>query len=193
MAAVSECFSVGSTVSCVTCYKKEIEGEVLAFDFQSKMLVLKCPASNGRPSSNNIYIVNLSFVSDVQVKKEVSPKVEPPQSLNLNRINTRVRNQLEEKQRLITALKGGVSAEGRKLFLSISKTIPQITWQGPNIVVLNQVTITPPYKPENVSGKDGKAHQHIRKLVEKYEKEMQAEDSLHSVPGLSKTSTNHLD
>lgn len=40
MAAVSECFSVGSIVSCVTCYKKEIEGEVLAFDFQTKMLVL---------------------------------------------------------------------------------------------------------------------------------------------------------
>lgn len=40
MAAVSECFSIGSTVSCTTCFNQNIEGEVLAFDSATKMLIL---------------------------------------------------------------------------------------------------------------------------------------------------------
>lgn len=40
MAGVSDYFSIGSTVACKTCYEKEIEGEVLAFDQQTKMLIL---------------------------------------------------------------------------------------------------------------------------------------------------------
>lgn len=40
MAAVGDCFTVGSTVACTTCFHQVIEGEVLAFDPQSKMLIL---------------------------------------------------------------------------------------------------------------------------------------------------------
>lgn len=40
MAGVSDCFGIGSIVFCKTCYSKEIEGEVLAFDPQTKMLIL---------------------------------------------------------------------------------------------------------------------------------------------------------
>lgn len=40
MAAVSECFSIGSTVACTTCFNQNIEGEVLAFDPNTKMLIL---------------------------------------------------------------------------------------------------------------------------------------------------------
>ncbi|KOX79673.1 Protein LSM12 like protein A, partial [Melipona quadrifasciata] len=118
------------TVACKTCYKEEIEGEVLAFDPQTKMLILK-----------------------VQVKREVSPTTsDPPQSLNLQKLNRRVRNQIEEKKKLVMALQAGVSPEGQKLFSTISKTIPEITWSGANIVVFDNVTIRPPYKVDNVHG-----------------------------------------
>lgn len=40
MAGVNECFSIGSTVSCTTCFKQVIEGDVLAFDPSTKMLIL---------------------------------------------------------------------------------------------------------------------------------------------------------
>lgn len=40
MAAVSEIFSLGSIVWCRTCYDAEIEGEVLAFEPQNKILIL---------------------------------------------------------------------------------------------------------------------------------------------------------
>ncbi|XP_057322106.1 protein LSM12 homolog A-like [Microplitis mediator] len=176
MAGVSDWFSIGSTVACKTCYNKEIEGEVLAFDPQTKMLILKCPSSSGRPSVNDVHIVNLSLVSDVQVKREVSPTTtEPPQSLNLQRLNTRVRNQVEEKKRMVKALQAGVSPEGQKLFIAISKTINEITWSGQNIVVWDNVTIVPPYKVDNVHGNaESKPYLHVRKVVEKHMKDTAA-------------------
>lgn len=35
-----EYFSVGSHVACVTCLGQRLQGEVVAFDYQSKMLTL---------------------------------------------------------------------------------------------------------------------------------------------------------
>ncbi|KAF7993202.1 hypothetical protein HCN44_006262 [Aphidius gifuensis] len=173
MAGVSDWFGIGSTVACKTCYQKVIEGEVLAFDPQTKMLILQCPSSTGRSSLNDVHIVNLSLVSDVQVKREVSPTpIEPPQSLNLHRINTRVRNQIEEKKRMVKAIQAGVSPDGQKLFIAIAKTIQEITWSGQNIVVLNTVTIVPPYKVDNIQGNiESKPYLHIKKVVEKHLKD----------------------
>ncbi|XP_051154783.1 protein LSM12-like [Leptopilina boulardi] len=178
MAGANDWFSIGSTVACKTCYNKDIEGEVLAFDPQTKMLILKCPSSSNRASLNDVHIVNLSKVSDVHVKREVSPTMsEPPQSLNLNRLNTRVRNQIEEKKRMVKALQAGVSPEGQRLFIAISKTINDIVWSGQNIVVFNTVTIIPPYKVDNVHSKvDDQAYIHVKKVVEKHMKDMAAAD-----------------
>lgn len=126
------------------------------------------------------------MVSDVQVKREATAPLEPPQSLNLQRLNTRVRNQIEEKKRLVTALAAGVSPEGQKLFLTITKTINEATWQGPNIVVWNTVTISPPYTAENVKGAtDSKAYLHIRKVVEKHTKDMAAAEASSRLSGAS--------
>ncbi|XP_069678790.1 protein LSM12 [Periplaneta americana] len=185
MAGVNECFSIGSIVACKTCYNKEIEGEVLAFDPQTKMLILKCPASNGQPHFNDVHIINLSLVSDVQVKKEVNTVPEPPlPSLDLMRLNSRVRNQIEDKKRIITAMCPNVTPEGQKLFLAISKTIKEVNWDGSNIVVFDTVTITPPYKLDNVRGHaDCKALTHIKKVVEKHVKEQAAAEAATSVAG----------
>ncbi|KZC08655.1 PREDICTED: protein LSM12 homolog [Dufourea novaeangliae] len=177
MAGANDCFSIGSTVACKTCYKEEIEGEVLAFDPQTKMLILKCPSSSGAPTLNDVHIVNLSLVSEVQVKWEVSPTTsEPPQSLNLQKLNKRVRNQIEEKKNLVMALQAGVSPEGQKLFSTISKTIPGVTWNGANIVVFAEVTIRPPYKVDNVHGNaESGAYKHVKKVVEKHIKDSEAQ------------------
>lgn len=47
-----EYFSVGSHVSCLTCLGQRLQGEVVAFDYQSKMLTLSIlgpPAAAGGP------------------------------------------------------------------------------------------------------------------------------------------------
>lgn len=85
--------------------------------------------------------------------------------MNLQRLNTRVRNQVEEKRRMVRALQPGVSPEGQKLFIAIAKTINNITWSGQDIVVWDSITIEPPYKLDNVRGHEDKAYTHVKKVV----------------------------
>nr|CAD7259234.1 unnamed protein product [Timema shepardi] len=149
------------------------------------MLILKSSASNGRPSLNDVHIVNLSYVSDVQIKEDVNSPLQPFPSINFQRLNTRLRNQVEDKRRLVAALAAGVSPGGQQLFLTISKTISDVRWHGSNIVVFNSVTIAPPYKLENIKGDVGsKAFIHIKKIVEKYLKD-QVVDPATAKNGLS--------
>ena len=44
--------------------------------------------------------------------------------------------------------------------------IDEVTWNGENISVLKEVTIYPPYRPEDVKGNtDSQALKHVRKIV----------------------------
>lgn len=186
MAAVSDCFTVGSTVACTTCFHNNIEGEVLAFDPETKMLILKCH-SNDSSKLSDVYIVNLSLCSDVQVKKESNTISEPKQSLDLQRLSRRVRNAIEQKKILVSALQSGVSPDGQKLYMAISKTISnQVNWSGPNIVVFNDVTITPPYKLENVTGSpESRQLAYVKKIVDKFIKDQAAVGTAASTPASS--------
>ncbi|KAG4080048.1 hypothetical protein HA402_006360 [Bradysia odoriphaga] len=190
MAAVSDCFTVGSTVACTTCFHKNIEGEVLAFDPETKMLILKCHSKDSSKLSD-VYIVNLSLCSDVQVKKESNTISEPKQSLDLQRLSRRVRNAIEQKKILVSALQSGVSPDGQKLYMAISKTISnQVNWSGPNIVVFNDVTITPPYKLENVTGSpESRQLAYVKKIVDKFIKDQAAVGTAASTPASSVAST----
>lgn len=50
MAAPGEYFSVGSQVSCRTCQEQRLQGEVVAFDYPSKMLALSIPSATPPPA-----------------------------------------------------------------------------------------------------------------------------------------------
>lgn len=168
----SEYFTVGSLVTCTTCLDEQVEGEVLAFDQVTKMLIIKSQSSSNRTTLNNVHMVNLALVSDIQVKKE--SKETPPclPSLNIARLNNRAKEQIDKKRKLVSALKAGVSPEGQRLYVAINKTIDEVSWNGEDIIVMKNVKITPPYKPENVRGNmDSKALIHVRKIVEKHVKD----------------------
>ena len=166
-----DCFNVGATVSCRTCLDKDIEGEVVAYDAATKMLIVKSEATSARPSLNNIHMLNLSFVSKVEVKKDTSTERAPePLSLNISRLNMRAREQIDKKKKLVKALKAGVSPEGQRLFTAINKTIDEVSWEAEEIVVMKTVRISPPYSPDCVTG-DAAASNHVRKIVEKHLKD----------------------
>lgn len=167
----NEYFSVGSLVSCKTCHNQVIEGEVLAFDQPTKMLILKSPSSCGRPHVSDAHVVNLGQVSDVQVKREATSSPPPHPVQNVERLKKRVRLEVERKQHMITALESGVTPEGLKLFQAVKRTIEDVTWDGKDIRVMDQVTINPPYLPENVQGNMDKAVNHVKKIVEKHMKD----------------------
>ncbi|XP_050315749.1 LSM12 homolog A-like [Anthonomus grandis grandis] len=171
MAGVNDLFTLGSVVWCRTCYNTEVEGEVMAFEPLNKMLILKCASTNGDSKLNDVQFINLSFVSELQVKKEGAPYYDLPNNLNLQRLNTRIRNQVEEKKRMIQAISANVSTEGQTLFIALSKMIVgQVRWRNSDISVWNQeVTISPPYQLANVRGNaNSREFKYILKLVEKH-------------------------
>lgn len=180
-------FTAGSIISLITCHEGVYEGEVLAFDYHKKILLIKCPASSGQPSLNDVHLINLSNVTDVKIKKEVKKEELNSTSLphlNINKVELRKKQAIEERKRLAKAFDSGVTDEGIEVFLHLSKTIDAVTWEGKNIIVMKNVVIQPPYKPENCipsnssnmagdkrnvnSAKVLEAVSYIKQLLEKY-------------------------
>ncbi|XP_043323325.1 protein LSM12 homolog isoform X2 [Cervus elaphus] len=81
-----EYFSVGSQVSCRTCQEQRLQGEVVAFDYQSKMLALKCPSSSGKPNHADILLINLQYVSEVEIINDRTETPPPLASLNVSKM-----------------------------------------------------------------------------------------------------------
>lgn len=44
-------------------------------------------------------------------------------------------------------------------------SIKDCKWQEKNIIVMDDVVISPPYQVENCKGKEGSALSHVRKIV----------------------------
>uniref|UniRef100_A0A673GXB7 Protein LSM12 homolog B n=1 Tax=Sinocyclocheilus rhinocerous TaxID=307959 RepID=A0A673GXB7_9TELE len=169
-----EYFSVGSHVSCITCLGQRLQGEVVTFDYPSKMLTLKCAPSSGKPNLSDVVLVNLAYVSDVDV---ISDRAETPPtlaSLNFNKLVNRARAEKEDKLSQAYAVSAGVSVEGQQLFQTIHKTIKDCRWQEKNIIVMDDVVISPPYQVDNCKGKDGSALSHVRKIVSRLNSELQS-------------------
>uniref|UniRef100_A0A8C5QWX3 LSM12 homolog n=1 Tax=Leptobrachium leishanense TaxID=445787 RepID=A0A8C5QWX3_9ANUR len=178
MAAPGEYFSVGSQVSCRTCQETRLQGEVVAFDHQSKMLALKCPSTSGKPNHADILLLNLQYVSDVEVLNDRTQTPPPLASLNIGKLASRARQEKEEKLSQAYAISAGVSVDGQQLFQTIHKTIKDCKWQEKNIIVMEEVTISPPYKVENCKGKEGSALGHVRKVVEKHFRDVESQKGM---------------
>lgn len=178
--AENEYFSIGSIVSCTTCYQQKIQGEVIAFDLGTKMLAIKCQATSGKHNVHDVKLVNLSYVSDVTVLKEADREMSPPALSNLNpqKINARLRQSIDDKKRQVNYIGVGVSPEGQKVFNAIVKTINDAKWDRQNIIVMEEVTIRPPYGLEDCKGKEGsKALEHVKKIVQKHHKDIETQRS----------------
>ncbi|XP_062337740.1 protein LSM12 homolog A-like [Osmerus eperlanus] len=170
-----EYFSVGSQVSCLTCLGQQLQGEVVAFDYQSKMLTLKCAPSSGKANLSDVVLVNLAYVSEVDIIDDRAETPPPLASLNVGKLANRARSEKEDKLSQAYAISAGVSAEGQQLFQTIHKTIKDCKWQEKSILVMDDVVITPPYQADNCKGKEGSALSHVRKIVEKHFRDVESQ------------------
>jgi hypothetical protein len=60
---------VGTTINCRTCFATEIEGEVLAFNAHTRMVIIKPTPTLGQPLRNGMHMVNLDFVKDIRIMR----------------------------------------------------------------------------------------------------------------------------
>ena len=118
-------------------------------------------------------------MSNVEVRRESKEKPPEPNSLNIQRLNARAREQIDKKKKLVAALRAGVPPEGQRLFSAINKTLDEVHWSGEDIVVMKNVRIVPPYNPDCVKG-DNAASNHVRKIVEKHVKDRESRQAVAS-------------
>ncbi|XP_030386538.1 LSM12 homolog A [Scaptodrosophila lebanonensis] len=169
---VNDCFTIGSTVLCTTCFNEEVEGEVLAFDQYTKMLILKCHSKSAEELSD-VYVLNLSLCSNVQLIKECNGNcIDDPQKLNLEQVKMRLRKTVERRQDFLKSKNADVSPEAQELYRAIAKQYGynEVSWQGPNIQILNEVTISPPYRVDNVvsSSNNETSCNYIKRIIKQF-------------------------
>ncbi|KAF7496424.1 Protein LSM12 -like protein [Sarcoptes scabiei] len=177
-------FTVGSTVQCKTCFDEIVVGEVLAFEYKNKILMLKISSNN---INNDIVCINLGFCGDIKILKDISTDSNANNTmlpdLNTDKLEERANAAIRERNNLISAYKSGVSFEGISLYLSLSKTmgesveLEKLNEKTYNIVIKKSTKIIPPYRADcvqiesnkNDSGQiSSESVKYARKLVEKF-------------------------
>jgi len=166
-------FTVGAAIKC-RFQGDDVEGHIAAFSAADRLLMIKSPAASGKSSNFDYILINADCLDVVSLESNnVSETFKP---LDFQKLEKRRVKSLQTKKTKILALAADVSAEARKLFLYIMKTIEEIGWEGDKIFVLNEVHISPPYKPENVQGDKEASLSHVKKIVDKYWKEQSPVD-----------------
>lgn len=145
--------SIGSIVALETCWNKKFEGEVMAFDYGNKILLLKCPASSGATTRHDVHLINLNFVLNLEKKqnnrKDLSSSIDLP-DLKIKKAEERKSIAVNERKKLVSAFNQDVSQNGLRLFLHLTKTMGNsVTWSEKDILVNDNVCISHPYQKEN--------------------------------------------
>jgi len=169
---------IGGTIRCVTCLGNNVQGKVIAYDQQTKMLALRWPTS--KPGYFDYTMVNVAWCSNLEVIEEPSEPPETLSNLNIQKLERRQKINVDIKNKEINSLGTDVSPLAQHLYFTILKTLNEVEWDGKNIVVMKSVIIQPPYSVTSCHGRNGDNHQaveHVKKIVKKFSEEYNANSS----------------
>ncbi|KAJ8500787.1 hypothetical protein OPV22_011339 [Ensete ventricosum] len=168
--------AVGCVLSLRTTLGEEIEGQIVAYDRPSNILVIRCSqeGSSNAGAQRKIRLLNANYIQDLTYLK----KAEDPLDLNkcyIDLAGLRAREEACLRQAEIEAerIGVGVTSEAQSIFDALSKTLP-VHWDKTVIVVMNEVRVSMPYLPENVTGGTPAANDRVKKVLELERKRLQA-------------------
>jgi len=163
----------GSVIKCVTCHGEEFQGEVLAFDCEKRVVIMKQASSSGKPELNNVSVINLDFVKTFQVIKQQTQDPPTLPSLDQKKLQRRYNEELQLKMSLATAALNGVTREGLSLFIFMRKLFKETEWVYTNMVVMEEVEISPPYTRDSCSSRSEESTclEQVRMMVERFHRE----------------------
>ncbi|RRT69196.1 hypothetical protein B296_00032774 [Ensete ventricosum] len=177
--------AVGCVLSLRTTLGEEIEGQIVAYDRPSNILVIHILLSlfdrifffffySNAGAQRKIRLLNANYIQDLTYLK----KAEDPLDLNkcyIDLAGLRAREEACLRQAEIEAerIGVGVTSEAQSIFDALSKTLP-VHWDKTVIVVMNEVRVSMPYLPENVTGGTPAANDRVKKVLELERKRLQA-------------------
>ncbi|XP_033106251.1 protein LSM12 homolog B-like [Anneissia japonica] len=167
-------YKIGTILTCETCFGDHFDGEVMAYDSQSRLIVLKTKTSNEKPTYN-IQFLNITNLKSIEILKEAVDVPPALPALNQNKLLKRAEESIYDKHEAIRCQELGVPSDAIKLYHTIKKTL-HCRWQNRDMIVLDSVIVSPPYTLESCSsndGKDGKELAHVKKIIEKHMRDQQ--------------------
>ncbi|ONH68218.1 Protein LSM12 [Cyberlindnera fabianii] len=156
---------VGMTVKVTTVLGQESTGSIYAYTTTPGSLVLQIPTTTALGNTYNYKFLRTSQVkhleivsttTDVSTIAQIAPVDTQliPQIIKKNTENV----ELGRKTRNVKASKEG------QAFI---KLCPNVTWKGNNITVLDEVTIFPPYRVDNIQSDKEDDGESAMRLVKK--------------------------
>lgn len=166
-------FADGCKLQIKTSFGEAIEGHVLAYDKASSILVLQEGDMTG--GRRNLRFLKTNFIKEVKLvgqapQEAYELKFTPPDMKSLQDREEAAIKQAEAEAERIGV---GVTAEAQDIFDALSKTLP-CRWDKTTILVMNDVCVKQPYKPENVIGGATAANERVRKVLEEERKRLQS-------------------
>jgi len=160
-------FAIGVVLSAKTTLGEEFEGQIVAFDRPSNLLVIQ--EGVGRAESGerrNVRVLKANYIREFSVLSKGDDPLDPAGCmLDLNSIYAREDAALRQAEIEAERIGVGVTPEAQSIFDALSKTLP-VQWDKTDIVVMKEVRVRSPYLPENVNGGTAAANERVKKVID---------------------------
>lgn len=152
--SVSLEYIVGFRVKITNILDVVTEGKIYSFNSAQNIITLQTNKKNQTPYQFKVikcsFIKSLEVVGDKPSGNTFKKQFVKPSLVHLDRVEEFLRKEIEVSNKN-NLLKGrGVSPEGQIIFDLIFKTVPDTKWVGKDIVILDDIKVTPPYKIDNI-------------------------------------------
>ncbi|RCV08320.1 hypothetical protein SEVIR_1G322500v4 [Setaria viridis] len=168
-------FAIGVVISAKTTLGEEFEGQIVAFDRPSNLLVIQ--EGVGRAESGerrNVRVLKANYIREFSVVSKGDDPLDPPGCmLDLDAIYAREEAALRQAEIEAERIGVGVTPEAQSIFDALSKTLP-VQWDKTDIIVMKEVRVRSPYLPENVSGGTAAANERVKKVIDFERKRLHA-------------------
>ncbi|CAD6242457.1 unnamed protein product [Miscanthus lutarioriparius] len=183
MEAGGEEFAIGVVISAKTTLGEEFEGQIVAFDRPSNLLVIHILPKSlmlltrisisqegvgraERGERRNVRVLKANYIREFSVVSKGDDPLDPAGCmLDLNAIYAREDAALRQAEIEAERIGVGVTPEAQSIFDALSKTLP-VQWDKTDIVVMKEVRVRSPYLPENVSGGTAAANERVKKVID---------------------------
>ncbi|CAD5167627.1 uncharacterized protein LOC103997932 [Musa acuminata AAA Group] len=164
--------AVGCVLSLRTTLGDEIEGQIIAYDRPSNILVIQEGSSKAGPR-RNIRLLKANYIQDFTYLRKAEDPIDPNKCyIDLAGLQAREEASLRQAEIEAERIGVGVTSEAQSIFDALSKTLP-VHWDKTVIVVMNEVRVSSPYLPENVIGGTPAANDRVKKVLDFERKRLQ--------------------
>ncbi|SMN18394.1 similar to Saccharomyces cerevisiae YHR121W LSM12 Protein of unknown function that may function in RNA processing [Maudiozyma saulgeensis] len=151
------------------------EGKIYSFNSSNGTIILQTAKKGNFVCS--FKMIKCSFIKRLDVIDEQSKnntlRKQPlkPSYVNIDKIQNLLRDIIEGQNKSTIKSESQTPEEGKTVFDILAKTIPDVEWQGRDIVVLKHIKVMYPYKIENVvqlkQSDNSNSFQLVKKIVER--------------------------